>query len=358
MSENRFYYIPHKGSIQPVPDAASALARLGSKGFIWLDFVNPAREELEALVEPLGIHTLSVDDCFDREQIPKIEDFPGNTFVIFNSYRYQDKILYMDELDFFLGRNFLVTVSPHDTGAKPPFRVMEESIRLNVENVRRGPDFLFHTLLDYTVDNKFAAIDALEEELDQAEESILKDPSAFRPRLLIKLRRHLLSLRKSLFHEREILVKICRKDSPFISEKSIYHFRDVYDHLSKFFEMSEMYREMISSLMEMYLSMINNRMNVLANRTNMVMRRLTLITTIFMPLTLLSGVLGMSEWSMMTGPENWKVSYPLFFLLICVMGLVNYFLLKWYEQRETDDCPGLEGCIDDDESAPPGAVRE
>ena len=117
----------------------------------------------------------------------------------------------------------------------------------------------------------------------------------------MRLRRDLLTLRKSLFHEREILVKICRRDSPYVSEKAIYHFRDIYDHLAKYFEMVEIYREMITSLMEMYLSMINNRMAEMANRTNATVRRLTLINTVFMPLTLLAGIGGMSEWSMMTG---------------------------------------------------------
>ena len=129
-------------------------------------------------------------------------------------------------------------------------------------------------------------------------------------------------------------MKICRKDSPFITEKSIYDFRDIYDHLAKFFEEAEIFREMISSFMEIYLSMMNNRMAILANRTNRFMRRLTLLTTIFMPLTLLAGIGGMSEWSMMTGPANWKISYSLFLLLMAIIGVVNYLLLKRYESKD------------------------
>ena len=115
-------------------------------------------------------------------------------------------------------------------------------------------------ILDYVVDHKFAAIEALQDAIDTAEEEILRGPSAFSPETLMRLRRDLLTLRKSLFHEREILVKICRRDSPYVSEKAIYHFRDIYDHLTKYFEIVEIYREIVTSLMEMYLSMINNRM--------------------------------------------------------------------------------------------------
>ena len=91
---------------------------------------------------------------------------------------------------------------------------------------------------------------------------------------------------------------------------------------------------MISNLLEIYFSIQNNRMTVAANKTNQVVRRLTFITTIFMPLTLLAGIGGMSEWSMMTGAENWKLSYPFFILLMVVIGIVNYWLLKLIESRD------------------------
>ena len=85
--------------------------------------------------------------------------------------------------------------------------------------------------------------------------------------------------------------------------------------------------------MEMYLSMLNNQMNKVANETNATVRRLTFITTIFMPLSLLAGIGGMSEWSMMTGPENWRISYPAFLAAMVVLGLANYFFIKWFESR-------------------------
>ena len=187
--------------------------------------------------------------------------------------------------------------------------------------------------MDNLVDLKFTAIESLQDAIDRSEEDILNDPIAFRPEALIHLRRQLLTLRKSLFHEREILMKICRRDSPHISEKAIYHFRDIYDHLAKYFEIVEISREMITSLMEMYLSIINNRMAEVANRTNATVRRLTVINTIFMPLTLLAGIGGMSEWSMMTGPSHWKVAYPAFLLLMVLIGSVNWFILKWSESH-------------------------
>jgi magnesium transporter len=206
-------------------------------------------------------------------------------------------------------------------------------VEKNIESARHGPSFLMHVILDYVVDQKFVTIEALEDELDAVEGAMLSDASSFNPAELIRFRRYLLSLRKSLFHEREILIKICRKDCPFIAEKAIFHYRDIYDHLVRFFELTESYRDIVTSLMEMYLSMLNNQMTKAANETNVTVRRLTFITTIFMPLTLLAGIGGMSEWSMMTGPENWRIAYPAFLLAMVVIGFASYYLLNRLEAR-------------------------
>jgi magnesium transporter len=192
---------------------------------------------------------------------------------------------------------------------------------------------LLHVLLDRIVDQKFLAIEAIEEAINDSEDVILTDVDHFHPADLMHLRRNLIALRKSLFHEREILVKICRKDCLYIPDKAILYYRDVYDHLAKFFELTESSRDIVSSLMEMHLSLINNRMTKAANDTNITVRRLTFITTIFMPLSLLAGIGGMSEWSMMTGPENWKISYPLFLIAMVVIGVANYYLLKLIEKK-------------------------
>jgi magnesium transporter len=187
--------------------------------------------------------------------------------------------------------------------------------------------------MDYIVDEKLHAIDSLEDELGEAEDEVLNNPAVFKPTELMRLKKYLVNLRKALFHEREILVKICRMDCPFIPEKAIFHFRDIYDHLAKFFELTETDREMVTSLMELYTSLLNNQMTKMSNDTNMSVRRLTMIATIFMPLTLIAGIGGMSEWSMMTGPENWKISYPLFIAAMAVIALVNYLLILMIERK-------------------------
>lgn len=332
MAETRFMHIAPAGDLRPVPDLASALTALKSGGYIWLDFAAPDRKDLDALVGPLGIYSLWVEDCLDESQVPKIDIFPNGTFMLFNVYTYSEGKLTIGEVNLILGKDFLITVSGHNGDDQRFLERLAGGISLESGGLGQGPDFLLHLLLDDIVDRKHMVIEAAQGELNSAEEGILRNHPGFKLGRLVAIRRDLLNLRRSLFHERETLTKICRRDSPFVGEKAIYHFRDIYDHLTKYFEEVEICREMLLTLMEMHLAMVNNRISMTANRTNTTVRRLTFITTIFMPLTLLAGIGGMSEWSMMTGPQNWKVAYPAFLALMAAIGVVTFFVLRHLEK--------------------------
>jgi len=334
MSKFLFYHITQEGKLTSVATLDEILAKTYEDGFIWLNYSQATKEELSLLIEPLGLHPLSIEDCVDENQIPKIDNYPRNSFIVFNYFNYSQRVLAINEVDIFIGANFVVTVNNRGSENSHLLSNIEQIVENNTEGARQGPAFLLHVILDHIVDQKFVAIEALEDELDQVEEVILTDLPSFKPATLLHLRRNLFALRKSLFHEREIIVKICRKDCPFIPEQAIVLYRDIYDHLAIFFELTETSRDIVTSLMEMYLSMLNNQMARAANKTNMSVRRLTFITTIFMPLTLLTGIGGMSEWSMMAGPENWKISYPIFLLAMAIIGIFNYFLLKRLEKKD------------------------
>ncbi len=334
MSDTRLFHVGPDGSMRQLSSLEELLRATRSSGYAWLELFDPSREDLLPLVQALGVHPLSVEDCLDENQVPKIEDFPTNTFVLVNGYRTRDGLLEQEEIDFILGKNFLVTVSGSHGGSVRFGEKVEEVASKDPAAMREGPDYLLHVLLDHLVDRNVTAIEAVQDAIDAAEEEVLKSPYNFSPESVMRLRRDLLTLRKSLFHSREVLAKICRRDSPYVSERSIYHFRDVHDHLTKYFEIVEICREMITSLMEMYLSQVNNRMAKSANRMNASVRRLTMITTVFMPLTLLAGIGGMSEWTMMTGAANWKIAYPLFLLGMLAIGVINYRLLLRAEARK------------------------
>ena len=332
MSESKFYHFNSSGLFYGLKTSKEAISALNEGGFIWLNYYNPPMEELHSLVDTMGIHPLSVEDCLDNSQVPKIEHFPGNTFIIFNAFCYREKMLYIDEVDLFVGKNFLITVSGINSEDRRPLNNIVKIVENDPGLAKAGPAFLLHVVLDYIVDEKYKAFEALEDELEIAEDEVLDSPADFKVTELLRLRKDLVNLRKSLFHEREILVKISRMDCPFVPEKAIFHFRDIYDHLAKFFELSESFREIVTSLMELYTSLLNNHMTKISNETNSSVRRLTLIATIFMPLTLIASIGGMSEWTMMTGQSNWRIAYPLFILGMLVVGIIDYFLIRKLEK--------------------------
>lgn len=333
MAEAKFYHFSPQGLFYGLKSLKDVLEALAEGGFIWLDYYKPERADLNILVDAIGIHPLSVEDCFDEQQVPKIEHFANNSFVIFNAFTYQNKELFTDEINLFIGKNFVITVSGHNSDERRPLYGLVEVIENDPSNAKNGPAYLMHKVLDYIVDQKYSAFEIMEDELYEAEDLLLENISSFKPVQLILLRRNLAALRKSLFNEREILIKINRMDCPFIPEKTQALYRDVYDHLSKFYELTDKYLEFETSLMELYTSMLNNHLAKVSNETNLSVKRLSLIATIFMPLTLLASIGGMSEWTMMTGQKNWKIAYPVFILGMIITGVITYLVIKRIEKK-------------------------
>lgn len=333
MSEQKYYHFSKTGLFYAMNNLDEAISAMSEGGYIWLDYYDPEKKDLMVLSDRLGIHPLSVEDCLDNSQVPKIEHFTDNTFIIFNAFHYADKKIYIDEINFFIGKNYLITVSGHNSEGRKPFSEIGKVISNESGNSNHAPANLLHRILDHVVDQKINALEAVEDELELSEDVILDTPASFDPADLMRIRKSLQLLRKSLFHEREILVKICRLDCQFIKDKVIVHYRDIYDHLAKFFELAETYREVVTSLMELYSSLQNNLMNRSANETNSSVRRLTLIATVFMPLTLIASIGGMSEWTMMTSATNWKVSYSLFVLGMAIIAVINYLLIRRIERK-------------------------
>lgn len=334
---SRFFYINPVGELSVVSSIHDAINAAHDGGYMWLDFCDPKNEDLEPLITELNIHPLSIEDSLNEEQLPKLDLFPNYSFMIFNIFEIASEEVLAHELDLAIGKNFVISITHRDSQNRPFMQGLERLAERESQKIRNGPSFLMHLIIDTVVDRKFLAIDRIETKLDSDEDEILKGSPDYDLARLLDSRRDLMTIRKSVFYEREVLSKLIRQDSPFVSEKSLVFFRDVYDHLSRYYEISETARDQVTSLMEIHLSLISNRMAATSNRTNAIMRRLTLISSIFMPLTLISGIGGMSEYTMMVGQENWKIGYFILLVLMVGVAIINFLLLRRMEQNLTKE---------------------
>lgn len=334
---SRFFYINPVGELSIVSSIHDALNATQDGGYMWLDYCDPKTEDLEPLITELNIHPLSIEDSLNEEQLPKLDLFPNYSFLILNIFDFSSEELLAKELDLAVGRNFVISITHRDRQGRPLMQGMERLVERERNKIQNGPSFLVHLITDSVVDRKFLAIDRIETKLDKDEDEILKGSPDYDLSRLLDSRRDLMTIRKSVFYEREVLSKLIRQDSPFIAEKSLVFFRDVYDHLSRYYELSETARDQVTSLMEIHLSLVSNRMAATSNRTNAIMRRLTLISSIFMPLTLISGIGGMSEYTMIVGQENWKIGYLFLMVLMIIVATINFLLLRRMERNLPGD---------------------
>lgn len=307
-----------------------------TEGYQWLMLFQPDEEQLLRIAEPVGIHPLSVEDCMEDDQIPKMEIYDSVSHLLINTFRYERGVLKSGELNIFIADNFVISVTRSRHTQQKLLLLADRMQKSAFPGQSKSPSFLVHKIIDMAADEKVEAMDAIEDAIYKTEEDLLAYNGHFDFTALQQLRRDILFVRKSVFHEREVLNRIIRGDCPQIKDKAMVHFRDIYDHLLRLYEMAESFRETIKSLVELNLSMANNQMAQAANATNKTVRRLTFITTIFMPLTLLAGIGGMSEFTMMAGTENWKTSYLLLCVGMAVLGIISYAWLKRFDRGNED----------------------
>jgi magnesium transporter len=285
---------------------------------VWADVSDPTSRDFEELAEEFGFHRLSIEDCRNEHQRPKVEEYTGYYFMVL----YESELagpndrLELRELNIFLGKNYLVTVHSR------PIRAIETAKRLWHEwedRAELGSGLLAYLLIDAIVDDYLPLLDLISEHMDNLEDSIFGEWRAEVIQEIFNVKKKLLYLRRSITPLRDVFNTLLRREQPIFPREIHVYFQDVYDHLIRVADTIDTLRDMLSSTMDAYLSVSGNRMNK-------IMKRLTSVSTILMSVTLIAGIYGMNFIFM---PElRWRYGYVFALLSMVAVGLALYVYLK------------------------------
>jgi magnesium transporter len=278
-------------------------------------------EVMEKIGRHFGIHSLVLEDVLSIGQRPKTEDFDDYIFLVLKMLLYQEESeeVRAEQVSLILGRNFVISFQEIEGDV---FNAVRERIRLSKGRIRRaGADYLAYALLDAVVDGYFVILERLGERIEELEDRLLADPGPETLRDIYTLKREMIFLRKSVWPLRELLSGLERTESDLIDKSTVIYLRDVYDHTIQVMDTVESFRDMASGMLDTYLSSVSNRMNE-------VMKVLTIIATIFIPVTFIAGVYGMNFDHM---PElHWRFSY---FGALGAMGLVALVMVIYFRRK-------------------------
>ena len=281
----------------------------------WVDVVGLHDVELlQRLGEEFGLHPLALEDVVNTHQRPKLEDYGEHSFLILRLPR-AGQPLQTEQIGLFLGPGWVLTFQEV---AEDPFEPVRERLRRGRPRIRgAGSDYLAYALMDALVDSFFPILEQYGERIEALEDRLLEEPERDSLAQVHEIKKDLLEVRRAAWPLREVINGFERQDITLVEEQTRIFLRDCYDHTVQLMDIVETYRDMSGALTDLYLSSVSNRMNE-------VMKVLTVIASIFIPLTFLAGIYGMnfnpeaSPWNM---PElDWRWGYPLFWGVILVLG--------------------------------------
>lgn len=319
-------YGPEGVEEREVASAGDIDALRGRLPIIWVNVYGLGSvETIQALGERFGLHRLALEDVINVHQRPKMDEYDDHLFVVTRIPYATDEGLSTEQVSLFLGRDFVLTFQEMSGDCFQPVR---RRIHDNRGRIRRsGADYLAYALLDASTDAFFPVLEAYGEQIELLEDEVLEssDPDAVHS--IHAMKRNLLTMRRAVWPQREMLNLMIRDDNPFVSEQTKLYLRDCFDHAFQLMDLIETYREIVSDLTDVFLSSANARLNE-------VMKTLTIIATIMLPLTVVTGIYGMnfdpeaSPWNM---PElGWRFGY---FAALGLMATIVVGMLFWFRRR-------------------------
>jgi magnesium transporter len=258
----------------------------GSGVTLWVDLVAPAEEERRLLSDVFRFHPLAVEDALSAIHHPKIEPYRGYLYLILHGIDFKEEEHWFAtrDVDFFLGENYLVTVHDGHSRSIADLKVLCDQ---HARPLDEGPVALMHRIVDTMVDNYRPEVEGLEDEINRLEDEAILGRHENLIRDILALKRDLGSLRRVVIPQRDSVGRLARREFPQIDDEMAFRFRDVYDHLVRLSDESILLHDRVTGILEAHLSAISNRLN-------RVMKLLTVMSTIFLPLTVLTGMWGMN----------------------------------------------------------------
>jgi magnesium transporter len=320
------YYFPGQNVRREVsPQEIPELIR-DQGGLLWLDFTSEPPETSLSFLERFGFHPLAIDDALQETHLPKLDDWGEYLYIALNymsiTQDHHGWDIDVDELDIFLGQNYIVTHHDHPIGAiEETWAACDRDER----NIQEGADHLLYKITDRLIAEYMPTVEKIDAAIDQIEGQVFDRPTPQTLERLFALKRVLLAMRRIVLPQREVLNKLARDDYKVIDPKDRVFFRDIYDHLVRLHDLNESLRDLVSGALDTYLSVINNRMNE-------VMKTLTIITTLFMPLTFLTGFFGMNFFEPLGLMKAWTTS-PVFYLVLAINILAPIGMYLWMRRR-------------------------
>lgn len=277
-------------------------------------------EVLEGFGKCFGLHPLLLEDIANTDQRPKLDDYETYLFLVMKMLTTSARgDILVEQVSFVLGRNYVLSFQENGTDV---FGAVRDRLKGGKGRLRQnGSDYLIYALIDAVVDQYFAVLEMLGERIESLQERVMADPKPETLQNIHALKRQLLFVRRAVWPLREAINNLSRSECPFLHEPTKLFFRDVYDHVVQIVDTIETLREMVSASLDIYLSSVSYRLNA-------VMRVLTVITTIFMPLSFIAGIYGMNFEHM---PElKWAWGYP---MALGIMGLVAGIMLIGFRRK-------------------------
>ncbi|HTI38192.1 MAG TPA: magnesium/cobalt transporter CorA [Vicinamibacterales bacterium] len=284
----------------------------------WVDMTDPDEDDGRLLSEVFHFHPLAVEDALAASNLPKVESYGEYLYLILHriDFHAHEHCFRTHDVDFFLGRNYLVTIH---SGESRSFDQIRSICERNARALGDGTPALMHRIIDAMVDNYRPEIDELSDRLDAIEEDVFQRTSPNLSRRILDFKRDVSSLRRVVQPERDVVGRLARREFPVIDEQTSFGFRDVYDHLVRLTDESMFFADRITGLLDAHLSQVSNNLN-------QVMKVLTVIATIFMPLTFVTGLYGMNVDLPHFGLSGTATFWLLMgLMLLIVAGMIVYF---------------------------------